>query len=983
MNLGGRMAQSSMRHPWIVTLVMVQVTVVLALLALVPSFWPGAFPALHPITVDTDPENMLPEDETVRVFHDRMKEEMALHDMMVVGVVNDTHPDGVFNPESLRRVYEVTQYARQLQWPDPENPEETEGVIRIDLIAPSTVDNIEQGDQPGVVNFEWLMPAPPETPEEARAVMERAKRIPFLDGTLLSDDGKAVALYLPLTSKDVSNKIYGMLQDKIAEFDGEDQWHITGLPVAEDVFGVEMFKQMAISAPLAMIVIFLLMLLFFRKLVLVLSPMIVAVVCTIVTMALLVVTGNTVHIMSSMIPIFVMPIAVLDAVHILSEFFDRYPQTEDRQSCMIGVMDTLFVPMLYTTITTAVGFSSLALVPIPPVQVFGVFVAVGVVMAWVWTVTFVPAFVMFIGPKRLQGFGAKTSEFDSDKASAFVRVLGAVGQGTYNHAKLILAAVVVVSIVAVYGITQIRINDNPIKWFNRSHPIRVADNVLNDHFGGTYMAYLALVPEHPELDLPTFVKGLDRRLDQLPAEAADVPRIEEIAGQLRQQADMKAGPSAGVAELLDKLEEFADNKLFEAPEEQMDAWDRAMTFLAAERARLQVFKQPEVLRFMEDLREHLLSTGAVGKVNALPDIVKTVRRELFSGKEEDFRIPNNPSAVAQTLLQYQNSHRPQDLWHFVTPDYRQAVLWLQLKSGDNRDMEAVVESVNDYMSTVDFPLELNLKHRWFGLTYINVIWQQKMVAGMLRAFLGSFVIVFLMMTILYRSALWGLLSMVPLTVTIAMIYGVIGLVGKDYDMPVAVLSALSLGLAIDYAIHFLSRSRAMYAGKTSWAETARPVFEEPARAIARNAIVIGVGFLPLLAAPLIPYKTVGIFIAAILVAAGLASLLILPALITLLEPLLFPHTRKCCLLCNCMTCMITSVAAVAAVVVNVGYLFTVGWTVLSWVSVLLVVILAQVCYFTSRTKACRVDVPHEITETARTHHQNNQQEKETPNHEDA
>jgi len=48
-----------------------------------------------------------------------------------------------------------------------------------------------------------------------------------------------------------------------------------------------------------------------------------------------------------------------------------------------------------------------------------------------------------------------------------------------------------------------------------------------------------------------------------------------------------------------------------------------------------------------------------------------------------------------------------------------------------------------------------LSHRWFGLTYINVIWQQKMAAGMLRAFLGSFLIVFLLMTILYRSALWG------------------------------------------------------------------------------------------------------------------------------------------------------------------------------------------------------------------------------------
>jgi len=50
---------------------------------------------------------------------------------------------------------------------------------------------------------------------------------------------------------------------------------------------------------------------------------------------------------------------------------------------------------------------------------------------------------------------------------------------------------------------------------------------------------------------------------------------------------------------------------------------------------------------------------------------------------------------------------------------------------------------------------------------------------------------------------------------------------------------------------------------------------------------VGVGFLPLLAAPLVPYQTVGIFIAAILILAGVASLLILPALITLLEPYLF------------------------------------------------------------------------------------------------
>jgi len=148
-------------------------------------------------------------------------------------------------------------------------------------------------------------------------------------------------------------------------------------------------------------------------------------------------------------------------------------------------------------------------------------------------------------------------------------------------------------------------------------------------------------------------------------------------------------------------------------------------------------------------------------------------------------------------------------------------------------------------------------------------------------------VVLLMMMLLFRSLWWGLLSMIPLTVTVGLIYGIIGLIGKNYDMPVAVLSSLSLGLAIDYAIHFLVRSREARKRHDSWHQCISEMFGEPARAITRNAIILGAGFLPLLAAPLMPYKTVGIFIATIIVSAGAASLLILTALIRILENWLF------------------------------------------------------------------------------------------------
>jgi aspartate--ammonia ligase len=64
-----------------------------ALLAALPSVWPAAFPRLHGVQVDTDPENMLPATEPVRAFNSEMKSEFALYDMLVVGVVNGRAPD--------------------------------------------------------------------------------------------------------------------------------------------------------------------------------------------------------------------------------------------------------------------------------------------------------------------------------------------------------------------------------------------------------------------------------------------------------------------------------------------------------------------------------------------------------------------------------------------------------------------------------------------------------------------------------------------------------------------------------------------------------------------------------------------------------------------------------------------------------------------------------------------------------------------------
>ncbi len=959
MEIGKRMVEFSLARPKLVTGIMAGMALALIALVALPSIWPQTFPVLHGVAVDTDPENMLSSEEPVRVFHNRMKEQMALHEIIVVGVVNDTDPNGVFNPGTLRKVHALTEFAKTLRW---EEDGKEAGVIPPDMIAPSEMNVIvPSGDME--ISFEDLMPEPPGTQEEALAIREKALRVPFLRGTLISEDEKALAIYLPITAKDASYRIYRALNGKVAELGGPEQFHITGLPVANDTFGVEMFVQMAISAPLAMLTIFVLLLFFFRKLLLILSPMILAMTSVIVTMGLLIVTGNTVHIMSSMIPIFIMPISVLDSVHILSEFFERYQATRDRRKTMSGVMETLFMPMLYTSLTTAAGFGSLAITPIPPVQIFGIFVAIGVMVAWVFTVTFIPAFVMFIPQRRLENFGAAHApggEGDLPK-TRMGRLLDATGEFTYRRVKVVLAAGVAAVAVTIFGMTKIVVNDNPTKWFKASHPIRVADTVLNEHFGGTYMAYIAL-QRNPETEqVGVFGQALDKRLDEFAAEY----RLSGITAEVKQEAARVVSESARRIDLIKKLQAFARTQRDAARDQNSDArggWEEMMYFLDRELLEQETFKRPEVLSWMDELQAHLRTVrqpehtdrALVGKSNSIADIVKTVHRDLFGGDDTRYAVPEKQRMVGECIEQFQNGNRRlNDLWHFVTSDYQTASVWVQLRGGDNQDMSRVVAVVDEFVAQNPPPDGLDVE--WFGLTYINVIWQEKMVLGMLSSFFGSFLIVLLMMTVLFRSGLWGLLSMIPLTITIGLIYGVIGIIGKDYDMPVAVLSALTLGLAVDFAIHFLARAQMLYERHGSWKAAHAEVFGEPARAILRNVIVIAVGFLPLLAAPLMPYVTVGVFMAAILFVSGFGTLLLLPALVTVLEDWLFPKTPARRFTCRFGTLFLSAVSATGVVVLNIQPFLTSGQNVLMWVTAALIPVLGLVCWVVSRRAPCRID----------------------------
>lgn len=768
--------------------------VALGLLAIMV-FFAAFFPNM---TMDTDPENMLMPTEPARVFHNAAKKRFALSDTIVVGVIKENDPNGVFNPETLAHVHALTRFAKTLRYEDPKHPGKTAGVIAVDMVAPSVVDHMHQAG-PGAIAFDWLMQRPPATEAEALAVRDKALSNPLLVGQMVSADGKALCLYLPLTDKLLSYKVYTALQEKIREFGGTEDWHIAGLPVAEGAIGVEMFSEMVIASPLTMALIFGMLYAMFRKWSLVILPMLIATVTVVATLGSMIALGFPVHILSSMLPIFLMSISICDSIHVLSEFFDVYTAEKGRKESIKEVMSTLFMPMFYTSLTTAAGFFSFVTTDIPPARIFGAFVGVGVLFAWIITILFVPAYIMLLPERVLGNFGLAVHQ--GDKESLLTRALHRLGDLACRRSKTVLTLFVACAALSVWGMSQININDNYAKRFAVGHPIREADTALNRHFGGTYTASLVL----------------------------------------------------------------------EGPKGQ------------------EVFKRPDVLNYMASMQAWLVKNGYIGKSTSLADIVRKVHQELLDGRPENFRIPASAPAVAECVMQYQQSHKPHDIWHFVTPGFDAANIFMQFQSGDSTRTGEAVKAIGRYIEAHKPPVDLSYK--FAGLHYINYIFQWKMFWGMLGSLSGSYLIVLVMMIVLFRSFIWGLLCMIPLTLTIMFIYGALGFLGLDYDMPVAVLGAISLGIAVDFAIHFLERSRQMTAETGSWEKAAPRMFGEPARAISRNVIIIAIGFLPMLVASLVPYKTTGLLLFSILTISGFVTLVLLPAILTIARERLFRARR--------------------------------------------------------------------------------------------
>ena len=393
----------------------------------------------------------------------------------------------------------------------------------------------------------------------------------------------------------------------------------------------------------------------------------------------------------------------------------------------------------------------------------------------------------------------------------------------------------------------------------------------------------------------TFV-GEDRLARAVQGESVEADRTARMLGGLGAFGAAHPGSITSVALVLLALAVWGTSKIhvnnnlvawFKASSEIRVA-DTAMNralggtslgYLVVQSEEAEFMKRPEAMRWLEGLQRHLEGMPVVGKTFSVADYVKRINRVLHDDEVKHDVVPDTSEAVGQYLFLFNMSAKPSDLDNVVTPDYRAANLWVQLKTWDAAAMRQVIAAAAEYHNAA--PLRVTVKPA--GIAYFNLVWNDEVLGDMVRGFVIALLVVFAILALNFRSLKWAVVGYLPLLFTILLIYGVVGFIGKDFDMPLSVLSTLSLGMAVDFAIHFIGRFRQRLSetGGPDPAGALRWTAARPGKGILRNAVLFAAAFSVMLFAPLTPYIAVGAFIVAMMLLSALLTLVLLPALVML------------------------------------------------------------------------------------------------------
>ncbi|MGM0602315.1 MAG: MMPL family transporter [Bacillota bacterium] len=869
--------------------------------------------------INNDIKVFLPNDHPTKMNNNQLDEIFGENDSIVAAV--KFKKGEIFNPSNLEKIFKLTT--------------ELEDISRIDEVTSLTnVDYIE-GSSEGMI-VEELVEELPTNEEESRKIKNKILNWDFYENNLYSDDFKSTQVLISLNeglTNEEKEKAYYQIKEVTDSYKNNNtEIYIAGATAVNVLMGHSMVEDIKYLIPFIIGVLILILYLFFKRSLAVALILMTVIVSSIWSIGLMAFLGINLTLVSTVIPVLLIAVGSAYGIHILSHYYDYINEYQseisvsEQKELVVKTVDQMGKAVFLAALTTVAGFGSLASSEIVPIKSFGIFTAFGIATAFIVAIFLIPSLLILIADFKddFKIKNTETPEFKSllEKMHNFY---------SKRRITIIIIAVLILS-GSFLGFEDIVVDTPLIEMFKEDTEIRQADDFINDNFAGTnIMRIMVAGEEMGDLNHPDILTQMDGLQKHLVSHFDEVGKASSITDYIKRMNQVMNYPEEEVAKSTSNAEENSEviknneentssfyeedssdentSSFYEEDqeettssfyEEEQDSADEGSSFYQGEnekesdsQSETKLLEGPDKEKNISEYEFIQLLNAALTRaekknINA-GELVNLLAEEMNYQAAAYYEIPtdlnkygaaskqNLQNLVSQYLLLYSGS--VDDLINDqLEPD--KAQMLLQMNNPSNLVAKKVRKEIYDYSD--NFPEKYNLTvsgNATMALEANNLI-----VSSQTRSIMISFIIVFLIVAISFRSIIAGLYGIIPLAFSLIINFGLMGHLGIRLDVGTAMVASIAIGIGVDYTIHFLHSYHAERIKENDLHLVTQRTLTTTGKAIIFNAISVAAGFLVLLFSNFYPLIYLGFLIAVTMVTSSIASLTILPLLLNLFKP---------------------------------------------------------------------------------------------------
>jgi len=462
------------------------------------------------LSKDTSMEAFVPQDHPSVQANARTAEVFGLTDSIAVAVMTEDGTE-VFSPQVLTLIDTLSAAISTL--PN----------IRTDRVVSLASESSIRGDGGAILVDPYVDEVPPSATAATDAA-DRWRGMPPHHGTLVARDGSGAVIMAELVDWHHAADTYREVQSLVEAHQQPGVEILVAGPAAVSGYLSDKIDADArVLQPMVVAIVIVFLYLAFLRGRALLGPLLILSGAAGGALGVMSWLGIPYFAITNALPVIIVAISVADAIHILSAYYRLLAQQPDLppRRAVVLAMTEMARPISLTTLTTIAGFIGLGATSImPPIAYFSWFAALGVALAWVFSIIVLPCALTLLKLGPSPAFTA----WSEDRPDRLGRAFASVGLAAARHPAATLSLFLVALLGALGGIANLQIDRSQVENFARQEPIRQADERINTAFAGT--AFLDVIVDADQTDGLLEPAALER-IAELQAYFESLPHVQK------------------------------------------------------------------------------------------------------------------------------------------------------------------------------------------------------------------------------------------------------------------------------------------------------------------------------------------------------------------------------------------------------------------------------------------------------------------------